>query len=116
MSLQSSQNLAPEGAGSRATMQRLAKVFRPDESYPFDRLSDLVEPPSDAHLARLLGELIEKQILTVIFRVESPEWNSGIKDFSSPDEVPETIYDVYAGKEIPVTTDNVRVLYALSGI
>jgi hypothetical protein len=112
MSLLSSPKLASKPAEDRRILAKLDAAMGKEDELPFHRIRDLVGDASEAKLSLLLGELVDEGDFRLIYRVESPQFSSGIEDFGTVEEIPPEIPDIYAGgMMIPVTTANTRVLY-----
>lgn len=85
----------------------------PDTAFTFERLRELTHATSSAELVIAIQELVEGGKLRTIVRVESPIGKGGIQDFDSTNNLPHEIFDWRSGKQIEISPENVRVLYAL---
>jgi len=88
----------------------LDAAFERGTEYPFDHLMDLVKPKSEDELFRVLGTLVTKGYLHLIYRVES-ETGGGIGDFASPSEIPKEIHDWRTDRIIPIYDGDVEMIY-----
>jgi hypothetical protein len=100
-----------EGAGPAKRLEKLASTWKPGEVYTFDHLYQEVSPSSPEVLSLILGELTQRGLLQQFVRVESPFTGGGIRDYPSVLDVPPTIYDWRAEKQIEVGPENLRVLF-----
>lgn len=111
------ENLIVKFPQERDTIQRLGNLISENSENPsnkvftLQRLYDLASPSTALVFAQLLNELVERNIIKKIVRVESPSLG-GIADFSSITEVPTTINDWQQDDmAIEVKPENIRVLY-----
>lgn len=86
-------------------------VLRPDKELTFNQLVEKISPGSISEFARILDNLTASNVIDQVIRVESPETHSGIRDYRSIDELPESIFDAYTGRTIDVTPENVKVFF-----
>ena len=117
MSSISFNQLAKRFPDEAETIRRLAKLVTSPGSvgkvYTLDRLADLLETNSREDLALILAELVRAGVLRLFVRVESPSSRGGIGDFDDIDKIPDTIHDWRTDRELQVTPEDLRVLYAL---
>jgi hypothetical protein len=106
----------------RASVESLEDFIRTRSAkgtaiYTLERLSEIAKPSSYEALALVLGELVQRRILDLVIRVESPGSRGGIGDYHTLLEVPSQIQDWRSDTMIKVTPENLRVLYRIpSGI
>lgn len=95
-----------------AVINRLADVFASSGKVVvhYDRLLDLVHPASQAQFAEVMRQLVRDKKLREVIRVESAK-GGGIGDFSSLEDVPDTIHDWRTDQNVEVTADMLRVVY-----
>jgi hypothetical protein len=91
----------------------LARSSGTGHEYTIQHLYEVLKPKSLTQLSLVLGMLIERNLIDRIVRVTAAS-GAGLKDFSSFSEVPDRIFDgVDTGFEIPVTDENVQVIYRM---
>jgi hypothetical protein len=75
--------------------ERLRSAFRsenPPREYTFQRLYEVVEPPSPEWLALALARTFEERLdWRLVFRVVFPDWSTRFSDFTSLEGIPEAI-------------------------
>jgi hypothetical protein len=101
----------------RSAIQRLEALLgtlRPEDEYTFDYLFDHTAPRSFTAFSLLLGELVNRGLISKVIRVESPTRHGGIKDFASITDVPDELYDWRSDQRIRVTPHDIRMLYKAS--
>ena len=101
----------PSFWGRRSLAAQVTNVLRPGKELTFNQLVERISPLSVSELGRILDDLTASKVIVQVIRVESPETHSGIRDYSSIDELPENIRDPYTGRMIDVTPDNVKVFF-----
>lgn len=110
-------------ASERKAVKRLGDLLKsayadeqkgePAPEYTFDHLLSVLEPSSPEVLSLILAQLVKNGEIRKVIRVESPKNKGGIGDYPSILEVPTTIHDTRADKQIRVTPDLLRVVYKL---
>jgi len=107
--------LAEKHPEDKSTVERLESFLNRDDNrrlvFNLDRAVDVVHATSRVRLAALLAELVSSGLLEIIVRVESSN-GGGIGDFPSIEAVPDEIYDRRTDRIIPVSAENIQVLYA----
>jgi hypothetical protein len=100
----SPEQIEKERADRAQLKTRIIALFnaQPDAQLTIKLLEQKLAPTNLAALAIALAELQSEGVLDRIIRVESPESHGGIKDFNSPDEVPDEIFDWRTQQTIPV--------------
>jgi hypothetical protein len=93
--------------------RRLTELFASsgDSQFTLRHLDEKLGNISAVSLAIVLAELQEQGLVDRIVRVESPESHGGIKDFTSLDDVPNEIYDWRTQQTIPVTPENITLVF-----
>jgi hypothetical protein len=99
----------PEEAAAIARLKETALRFR-DRDLPLNRLYTLVQASSLRTLALIMRRASEAGLARQFYRVESP-LRGGIGDFRSLLEIPAEIYDSRQGKEIVVTSEQVKMFF-----
>lgn len=92
------------------TIDNLFIALEKGNDFTLDRLYNLTSPKSKLILAKILNFLVDSEDLSVIFRIESPSFG-GIADFKSSIEIPKEIHDWRRDVMMPVTQDDILVLY-----
>jgi hypothetical protein len=112
----SSHNLPGSGFKSVQDQQMAEKIlalFQSGNEFTLQRLIELVGM-DEATLSLILAHLVKAGRLQQVFRIESSA-GGGIDDFHSFGEIPRSIMDWRTGRNVPVTTDNLRVIYEPAG-
>ena len=93
--------------------QQLIELFqnRPGREYTPQQLYLEISPSSAEALALVLDELSREGVVRRVYRVESPMSHSGIKDFSSIEEIPEVLHDWTVDQEIEVDPSFIRPIF-----
>ena len=79
--------------------------------YTFEHLYQQAQFSSPEVLSMVLAELVERGEIQKSVRVESPSTGGGIGDYKSILDVPETLYDWRADKELRVSPENLRIIF-----
>ena len=95
----------------RRDVERLFSRASAAEVYTLPQLAERLRVPAVSTLALALAELTRDHIIDQIFRVESPKNRGGIADFTSIEDVPDTIRDWRQDTDIHVEPRMVRVLF-----
>jgi len=112
--------------GERVAIRRLESLLNTlrDQSaktgkvpeYTFDHLYQKAGFSSPEALSLVLAELVERGEIQKRVRVESPSTGGGIGDYESLQDVPETVHDWRADKELTVTPENLQVIFKLQHV
>ena len=123
MSSVSFENLTSRLPGERKALQRLkslieaagsqSKKRRSPPEYTFEHLFEETGFIRAEDLALVLAELVSQGAIEKKIRVHTPTRGGGIGDFESVLEVPPTIHDWRADQDVPVSPDNLTVIYRL---
>lgn len=84
--------------------------------YTFEHLYKKTKFSSPEALSLVLAELVDRGVIEKCVRVESPSTGGGIGDYDSLLDVPKTIYDWRADKELAVAPENLRVVFKLQHV
>lgn len=84
--------------------------------YTFEHLYQKTQFSSPEALSVVLADLVDRGEIQKRVRVESPSTGGGIGDYNSLLDVPETIYDWRADKEVAVTPEQLRVIFKLQHV
>ncbi len=79
--------------------------------YTIRHFEQQLGPVSLASLSLALAELQSDGVVDRIIRVESPENHGGIRDYSSPDELPDEIEDWRTQRIVTVDASNTKFLF-----
>lgn len=118
-SYQKLEDLIIKFPSEKDTLERL-KVFiakevssegKSEKIFPLNRLFDKLLPHSDYSLLEIMTYLVDQGAVERIFRVESPKTHTGIADFESPEDIPDTIHDETTDEEIEVSVEDVKMYF-----
>lgn len=100
----------------RESLALLAKLIQSDRhrEMTLDHLILTLSPHSVESLVRILERLAHEGAIERSYRVESPKTKAKIEDFTSFEDIPETVYDDKTGTELQVTPRDLRVIYSFA--
>lgn len=113
--------LTAEFPSNKETVARVVDFFKSrtqggsasQKVFSINRIYDVIEPPSQAVLAKVLRRLVQEGLLDEFIRVEFD--SMGVGDFPSLSDVPEEIYDWHRDVNVTVQPEQLRLYYKIHG-